>query len=328
MTRLAAVAVACILAAAVATVSAKKGGDRRRGYPAQQCPASPRTTPNLGLENTYEVNYVCAAATASTDGDSSGRAAVEKELKTCLGDAAAADLLRVGRLTASSPPRTLIGVCNNHDDMLSGSVGTPLHRVSPARYATRTTDGVAPEMAPGIGLVAPRYVSNRLFNDLHHQVHSERSLSEWIFLWCAPSNLVVSSDFRPRHCDSCPRETVTKAVANSITRENVSTPPITVRTQHPNGVNVTPDAPAPLPIIQGAVRGPRPGPGRRQPRGGGGHEHRAWGGRPVGGIQRDLRAGPYTPSSFSCQLNHSTATAALSLPVVVSLPCKRAGSSP
>jgi hypothetical protein len=85
-------------------------------------------------------------------------------------------------------------VCTNLDDPLGGSVGTTLHRVARARYNTDTKDGVVPAMADGIGLAAPRYVSNRLFNDLHHQVYSERSLSEWAFLWCALCKTLIASE--------------------------------------------------------------------------------------------------------------------------------------
>ena len=63
------------------------------------------------------------------------------------------------------------GVCNNLGDPLGGSAGTPLLRVAPPRYAANAPGTLAdvPAMAPGIGLAAPRYLSNRLFNDLHCQ---------------------------------------------------------------------------------------------------------------------------------------------------------------
>jgi peroxidase len=71
--------------------------------------------------------------------------------------------------------RSLDGFGNNMADPTRGQAGTPYARVAPAHYA----DGVgAPVSGP-----APRYVSNRIFNDGAQNVFSERGVSQWGFVW-------------------------------------------------------------------------------------------------------------------------------------------------
>jgi hypothetical protein len=71
--------------------------------------------------------------------------------------------------------RSLDGFGNNLADPTRGQAGTPYARVAPANYA----DGVG---APADG-PAPRYVSNRIFNDASQNVFSERGVSQWGFVW-------------------------------------------------------------------------------------------------------------------------------------------------
>lgn len=71
--------------------------------------------------------------------------------------------------------RSLDGFGNNLAEPTLGQAGTPYARVAPANYA----DGVgAPVSGP-----APRYVSNRIFNDVAQNVFSERDVSQWGFVW-------------------------------------------------------------------------------------------------------------------------------------------------
>jgi Animal haem peroxidase len=71
--------------------------------------------------------------------------------------------------------RSLDGFGNHLADPTRGQAGTPYARVAPANYA----DGVgAPVSGP-----APRYVSNRVFNDVAQNVFSERGVSQWGFVW-------------------------------------------------------------------------------------------------------------------------------------------------
>jgi hypothetical protein len=70
---------------------------------------------------------------------------------------------------------SLDGSGNNvaHPDW--GRVGTNYSRVVPARYA----DGVGSQVpAPN-----PRYISNRIFNDGHQNLFSERGVTQWGFVW-------------------------------------------------------------------------------------------------------------------------------------------------
>jgi hypothetical protein len=71
--------------------------------------------------------------------------------------------------------RTLDGSGNNlaHPDW--GKANTPYTRAARARYA----DGVGAQA----GGPSPRYVSNRVFNDLGQNVFSERGVSQWAWTW-------------------------------------------------------------------------------------------------------------------------------------------------
>ena len=69
----------------------------------------------------------------------------------------------------------LDGTGNNRRHPGWGSAASPYLRVAPPRYA----DGVG-RMAPG---PSPRFVSNRVFNDLGANVFSENDLSQWAWAW-------------------------------------------------------------------------------------------------------------------------------------------------
>jgi hypothetical protein len=71
--------------------------------------------------------------------------------------------------------RSLDGFGNNLADPTQGQAGMPYPRIAPANYA----DGIGtPVRGP-----APRYVSNRIFNDVAQNVFSERGVSQWGFVW-------------------------------------------------------------------------------------------------------------------------------------------------
>ena len=80
-----------------------------------------------------------------------------------------------GAVPFSAPVRTLSGADNNlaHPDW--GKAGTAYTRVAAAGYA----DGVgAFGMAP-----SPRYVSNRVFNDVGQNLFSENGVTQWGWAW-------------------------------------------------------------------------------------------------------------------------------------------------
>ncbi|MCE7002265.1 peroxidase family protein [Kibdelosporangium philippinense] len=89
----------------------------------------------------------------------------------------------IGLVTPSSvharPPlmeiQSLDGSGNNlvHPDW--GKAGTPYSRLAPARYA----DGIGAEVTGP----APRYISNRIFNDTGQPLFSSRHTSQWIVAW-------------------------------------------------------------------------------------------------------------------------------------------------
>jgi peroxidase len=71
--------------------------------------------------------------------------------------------------------RSLDGFGNNLADPTQGQAGMPYPRIAPANYA----DGIGtPVRGP-----APRYVSNRIFNDVAQNVFSDRGVSQWGFVW-------------------------------------------------------------------------------------------------------------------------------------------------
>jgi hypothetical protein len=72
-------------------------------------------------------------------------------------------------------PRSLDGRGNNVVHPTWGEAGTPYLRLAAPRYA----DGAGTQVAgPN-----PRYVSNRIFNDLGQNIFSERGVSQWAWTW-------------------------------------------------------------------------------------------------------------------------------------------------
>ena len=87
-------------------------------------------------------------------------------------------VLGLAALTSSAEAfeaRTLDGSGNNRAHPDWGRAGTPYLRVTPPRYA----DG-AGEPAAG---PSPRYVSNRIFNDIGQDLFSPRRVSQWAWTW-------------------------------------------------------------------------------------------------------------------------------------------------
>jgi hypothetical protein len=74
-----------------------------------------------------------------------------------------------------SAVRSLDGSGNNIDHPEWGRMGRPYLRVAKPNYA----DGIA-RMAHG---PSPRYISNRIFNDLGQNLLSERNVSQWGWVW-------------------------------------------------------------------------------------------------------------------------------------------------
>lgn len=73
------------------------------------------------------------------------------------------------------PAQSLDGTGNNHRHPDRGAAGTNYARVAPARYA----DGLGEPVAGPDG----RYLSNRIFNDSHQNLFSERGVTQWVFAW-------------------------------------------------------------------------------------------------------------------------------------------------
>jgi hypothetical protein len=71
--------------------------------------------------------------------------------------------------------QSLDGSGNNQASPTWGQAGTNYSRVAPARYADGLSQPVAgPE---------PRYVSNRVFNDVNQNLFTERNVTQWGFAW-------------------------------------------------------------------------------------------------------------------------------------------------
>jgi Animal haem peroxidase len=107
------------------------------------------------------------------------RGAARRLLRSWLIGAAAALSIAPGALAATPPlsfeARSLSGAGNNQSHPEWGAAGTPYVRLAPARYA----DGAgAMESGP-----SPRYISNRVFNSLGLDLFSERSTSQWGWVW-------------------------------------------------------------------------------------------------------------------------------------------------
>jgi hypothetical protein len=84
-------------------------------------------------------------------------------------------VLATAPAAAAFEPRSLDGSGNNVAHPEWGRAGVPYVRVAPARYG----DGIASQ-ARG---PSPRYVSNRVFNDVNQNVFSERGVSQWVWTW-------------------------------------------------------------------------------------------------------------------------------------------------
>src|SRR4051812_5537434 len=75
----------------------------------------------------------------------------------------------------SFPVESLDGNGNNVANPTWGKAGLSYSRVAAARYA----DGIA---APATGPNS-RVVSNRVFNDIHQNIFSERQVTAWGWIW-------------------------------------------------------------------------------------------------------------------------------------------------
>jgi hypothetical protein len=71
--------------------------------------------------------------------------------------------------------QSLDGTGNNIANPTWGQAGRPYSRVAPARYADGRS---APVSGPNT-----RAISNRLFNDVHQNIFSERGVTQWGFTW-------------------------------------------------------------------------------------------------------------------------------------------------
>jgi hypothetical protein len=72
--------------------------------------------------------------------------------------------------------RSVDGRANNLQHPTWGQAGVPYRRVAPANYV----DGKSKQVTP---VKVDRYVSNRIFNDVHQNVFSENGVSQWGFVW-------------------------------------------------------------------------------------------------------------------------------------------------
>ena len=72
-------------------------------------------------------------------------------------------------------PQTLDGSGNNRRHPDWGMAGTDYTRVAPANYADGRS---APQSGP-----STRFISNRIFNDVHQNVFSEGGVTQWGFVW-------------------------------------------------------------------------------------------------------------------------------------------------
>src|SRR3954447_5136463 len=88
--------------------------------------------------------------------------------------ATAATMVGAGSARADSL-RTLDGSANNAAHSAWGQAGTQYLRVAPPNYA----DGIG-RMVAG---PSPRYISNRIFNDVGQHLFSENDISQWGWAW-------------------------------------------------------------------------------------------------------------------------------------------------
>jgi hypothetical protein len=89
--------------------------------------------------------------------------------------AALAAIVGTGSASADTPSRTLDGSGNNVAHPAWGQAGTQYLRVAAPNYS----DGIA-RMVPG---PSPRYISNRIFNDVGQNLFSENDVSQWGWAW-------------------------------------------------------------------------------------------------------------------------------------------------
>src|SRR5437588_127130 len=76
---------------------------------------------------------------------------------------------------AAAASRTLDGSGNNLRHAAWGAAGTTYPRIAPPEYA----DGISSM----VGGPSPRYVSNRIFNDLGQNLFSENDVTQWGWAW-------------------------------------------------------------------------------------------------------------------------------------------------
>lgn len=102
-------------------------------------------------------------------GAGAGSAANDQLLHRNGGDATPKMLELLGEI------RSLDGSANSETNAEWGQAYTPYLRTGPANYA----DGLA-SMADG---PEPRFISNRVFNDMSQNLFSENGVAQWAFVW-------------------------------------------------------------------------------------------------------------------------------------------------
>ncbi len=75
----------------------------------------------------------------------------------------------------NDPPQTLDGTGNNQNKPNQGAAGQNYARITPARYADGKSQPVA---GPNT-----RFISNRIFNDVHQNIFSENDSSQLVWTW-------------------------------------------------------------------------------------------------------------------------------------------------
>jgi hypothetical protein len=103
---------------------------------------------------------------------SKAAALVAAAMLACPAYAAAQTPTEVAQMLAV---RSLDGSGNNLGHLDWGRAGTPYLRLAPANYA----DGIARPVAGP----PTRYISNRVFNDVHQNLFSENGVTQWGFTW-------------------------------------------------------------------------------------------------------------------------------------------------
>ncbi len=75
----------------------------------------------------------------------------------------------------NDPPQSLDGTGNNQAKPNQGAANTNYTRLAAARYADGKSQQVNGPNA--------RFISNRIFNDVHQNLFSENGISQWGFVW-------------------------------------------------------------------------------------------------------------------------------------------------